>query len=538
MKFLLFVFLLPLMSFSQFLSTKEDSLRGSITKERVWWDVVEYRLDITPDISNKKIKGKNDIFFKAISNSLKMQLDLQRPMKIDSVLFEGKKLLVESLKDVWYVSMPSLPVCDSIYQLSVYFSGVPQEAKLAPWDGGWVWSIDDLGRPFVSVACQGLGASSWYPCKDHQSDEPNRGAEITLRSRNNMIGVSNGRLISNELSEDFNRITKWKVINPINNYNIIPSFGYFKSFSEIYKGEKGPLDCQYWVLDYDLEKAKDQFLQVTKMLSCFEYWFGPYPFYEDSYKIIQAPFLGMEHQSGIAYGNGFSNGYKLRDLSESGWGLKWDFILVHESGHEWFGNSITSKDIADMWVHEAFTNYSEVLFTECEYGKMAGQEYLVGLRHNILNDKPIIGEFDVHNQGSSDMYYKGSNMLHMIRQLVKDDEEFRLMLREMNKKFYHQTVSGVEVEDFINNYFSLDFSKVFNQYLRTVDVPVFEYQLLENKIKYRWSNCIEGFDMSYRNNNGVLLNCSTDWITVENNKGVDYFIPNDNFYVKKRKVID
>ena len=538
MKFLLFVFLLPLMSFGQFLSTKEDSLRGSITKERVWWDVVEYRLDITPDISNKKIKGQNDILFKTISNSLKMQLDLQKPMKIDSVLFEGKKLLVESLKDVWYVSMPSLPVCDSIYQLSVYFSGVPQEAKLAPWDGGWVWSIDDLGRPFVSVACQGVGASSWYPCKDHQSDEPDRGAEITLRSRNNLLGVSNGRLISNELSEDFNRITKWKVKNPINNYNIIPSFGYFKSFSEIYKGEKGPLDCQYWVLDYDLEKAKDQFLQVTKMLSCFEYWFGPYPFYEDSYKIIQAPFLGMEHQSGIAYGNGFSNGYKLRDLSESGWGLKWDFILVHESGHEWFGNNITSKDIADMWVHEAFTNYSEVLFTECEYGKMAGQEYLVGLRHNILNDKPIIGEFDVHNQGSSDMYYKGSNMIHIIRQLVNDDEKFRLMLREMNKKFYHQTVSGVEVEDFINNYFSLDFSKVFNQYLRTVDVPVFEYQLLENKIKYRWSNCIEGFDMSYRNNSGVLIKCSTDWVTVENNKWGDYFMPNDNFYVKKRKVID
>ena len=535
MKSLLITLFLPFISFTQFF-TPEDTLRGSITKERAWWDVLEYQLEIKPDISNKKIKGSNQIYFMKVGEVDRMQLDLQYPMKIDSVIFQNQLLKTERQKNVYYVNFSKNNLSDSVNNITVYFSGQPHEAKQAPWDGGWVWKTDAKGRPFVSVACQGLGASAWYPCKDHQSDEPENGAEITLHSRNDLIGVSNGRLVLNELTEDFERITKWKVKNPINNYNIIPSFGYYTSFSEVYEGENGALDCEYWVLDYELEKAKLQFQQVPKMLACFEHWFGPYPFYDDGYKIIQAPFLGMEHQSGIAYGNHFENGYKMRDLSESGWGLKWDFILIHESGHEWFGNNITSKDIADMWIHEAFTNYSEVLFTECEFGLKAGQEYSIGLRHNIVNDKPIIGEYHVHDQGSGDMYYKGSNMLHTIRQIVKDDEKFRLMLREINHYFYHQTVTSEEVETFINEFFNINFDVVFDQYLRTVDVQIFEYKLENGTLKYRWANCVEGFDMSFRNTNGDLVKCSTNWSIVHNVKELSDFIPNENFYIQKRKL--
>ena len=536
MKAIIIFIFIPIISYSQVFFTSEDTLRGSNTKARAWWDVLEYRLDITPDISNKKIKGTNLIFFKALDTFSIMQLDLQKPMKIDSAIFNEKRLTIKSIKNVWLLDFTNLDIVSDIHKLTVYFSGTPHEAKLAPWDGGWVWSTDELGRPFVSVACQGLGASVWYPCKDYQADEPDKGAEIILRSRNDLIGVSNGRLISNILQDNQKRITKWKVENPINNYNIVPSFAYYTHYSEVFEGEKGALDCEYWVLDYELEKAKKQFTQVPKMLTCFEYWFGPYPFYEDGYKIIQAPFLGMEHQSGIAYGNGFENGYKFRDLSESGWGLKWDFILVHESGHEWFGNNITSKDIADMWIHEAFTNYSEVLYTECEFGLKAGQEYAIGLRHNIKNDKPILGSYGVNNQGSGDMYYKGSNMLHIIRQIVNDDEKFRLMLRAMNRKFYHQTVTTIDIEMFINDFLKLNFTSVFDQYLRTVDVPIFEYKLENKELKFRWSNCIAGFNMSFRNIKGELIHCDTVWTTINSVNDIMDYLPNDNFYVTKRKL--
>jgi len=535
MKSILILLFIPFISFGQFF-TPEDSLLGSITKERAWWDVLEYKLEIKPDFSNKKIKGSNQIYFKTVGKVDRMQLDLQKPMKIDSVIFKNELLKIERIKDVYYIDFSENSLLDSFNKFTVYFSGTPHEAKLAPWDGGWVWKTDGKGRPFVSVACQGLGASSWYPCKDHQSDEPDNGAEIILHSRNDLIGVANGRLVSNELTEDFRRVTKWKVQNPINNYNIVPTFGYFTSFSEVYEGENGSLDCQYWVLDYELEKAKEQFKQVPKMLACFEHWFGPYPFYVDGYKLVQSPYLGMEHQSAIAYGNGFENGYKGKDLSESSWGLKWDFIIVHESGHEWFGNNVTSKDIADMWIHEAFTNYSEVLFTECQYGKQAGNEYLIGLRHNIKNDKPIIGKYGLHDEGSGDMYYKGSSLIHIIRQLMNDDEKFKAMLQAINKTFWHQTVTTEQIEQFIIDFSGLKLETVFHQYLRTVDVPIFEYEIIGDVLKYHWVNCKKDFEMSVRLNNGLWVECTTSYRQLSYSGSMEDFLPSTNFYVRTRKL--
>ena len=346
----------------------------------------------------------------------------------------------------------------------------------------------------MSVACQGLGASVWYPCKDHQSDEPDRGATISITVADTLVAVANGRLISTSSKNGLSTYT-WGVVNPINNYNIIPYIGKYVHWQEVFPGEKGNLNCDYWVLDYELDQAKLQFQQVSKMLKCFEHWFGPYPFYEDGYKLVQSPHLGMEHQSAVAYGNKFENGYLGKDLSQTGWGLKWDFIIVHESGHEWFGNNITTKDLADMWVHEGFTNYSETIFTTCEFGVEAGNDYVVGTRKRTRNDRPIIAAYGVNDEGSGDMYYKGGNLLHTVRQVINNDEKFRLMLREINSKFYHQTVTSQQIESFISSYSGIDFSKTFDQYLRDIKIPELEYKIEKNILSFRWTNCIPGFDL-------------------------------------------
>jgi aminopeptidase N len=351
----------------------------------------------------------------------------------------------------------------------------------------------------MSAACQGLGASVWYPCKDHQSDEPDQGASLAITVPDSLSAIGNGRLKEKKSNGNGTSTWVWEVKDPINNYNIIPYIGKYTNWTDTYNGEKGKLDCSYWVLDYNVEKAKKQFgRDVHPMLKAFEYWFGPYPFYEDGFKLVESPHLGMEHQSAVAYGNQYRDGYLGMDLSHTGWGLKWDFIIIHESGHEWFANNITTKDIADMWVHEGFTAYSETLFTEYYYGKEAGRDYVIGTRAEMENDKPVIGPYGVNKEGSGDMYYKGSNMLHTIRQVINDDSLFRQILRGLNKTFYHQTVTSKQVEEYFSKNRKEDLSKIFDQYLRTKNVPVLEWKITGDRISYRWANCVKGFNMPVR----------------------------------------
>ncbi|HVE62090.1 MAG TPA: M1 family metallopeptidase, partial [Chitinophagaceae bacterium] len=412
-------------------ASRQDSLRGTITKERAWWNVLKYDITVTPDFVNRSITGKNEISF-FDSGGYTMQIDLQQPMEIDSAVLENKKIDFKREGNVfWFYirdSAKTYRIKPGIKGLTIYFHGVPRPALNAPWDGGWIWKKDEKGRPWISVACQGLGASVWYPCKDHQSDEPDKGASITVTIPDTLVAVANGKLKNKNAKNGLASYT-WEVKNPINNYNIVPYIGKYVNYTETFNGEKGKLNCSYWVLDYNLEKAKKQFEQVTPTLKAFEHWFGPYPFYEDGFKLVESPHLGMEHQSAVAYGNKFKNGYLGSDLSGTGQGLKWDFIIVHETGHEWFGNNITTKDIADMWVHEGFTNYSETLFMEYNFTKQDAYEYVRGLRKKIQNNKPIIGEYGVNKEGSGDMYYKGANMLHTIRQVICDDKKFREILR-------------------------------------------------------------------------------------------------------------
>lgn len=476
--------------------TREDTLLGSNHAYRSWWDVKGYNLTIKPDYKSKTLFGNNKIEYSVIEQSTLMQLDLQEPMMIDSIFFDDNK--INSFKkenNRWILALEN-QVKNTRHVLNIFFSGKPKVAKNPPWDGGWVWKKDSLGNPWMSVACQGNGPSIWYPCKDLQSDEPDNATLLNIIVPDTLIGIGNGRLVKKEkLDNGFDKYT-WLVINPINNYNIIPYIGKYTLLHDSIEGEKGRLITDYWVLNYHKQKAIAHLkLNVTKTIKCFEHWFGPYAFYEDSYKIVEAPYLGMEHQSNVAYGNYYLNGYAGRDLSNTGWGLKWDFIVVHESGHEWFGNNITASDVADNWIHEGFTSYAEVLFTECEFGTEAGNDYCEGVKKSINNDVPIIGKYGLHKEGSGDMYNKGSQVVHMIRQLINDDEKFRLLLRDMNQLFYHKTVSSKEVEKFIIEKTDLDLISLFNQYLRTTQIPTLEYKIINNTLFYRYSNCIDLFNM-------------------------------------------
>lgn len=514
--------------------TRGDTLRGSLTPERAWWDVAHYNLNLRFDFNKRSIEGYNIISFDIISTPVReMQIDLQLGLEIDSVLYEGRKLAFRRDENAYFIAVSSLPPHVTKAAIAVYYHGIPRPALHPPWDGGMIWSKDEKGNPWITVACQGLGASVWYPCKDYQGDEPDS-ASLSMTVPDTLMAVANGRLREKVSNGDGTTTYTWAVTSPINNYNLVPYIGKYAHWHEDYHGEEGNLDCDFWVMEYNLDKAKQQFKQVFQMLQCFEYWFGPYPFYEDGYKLVETPHLGMEHQSAVAYGNRFANGYMGTDLSETGWGLKWDFIIVHESAHEWFGNNITAKDIADMWVHESFTNYAETIFVDCEYGVEAGNDYVIGTRKRILNDKPIEGPYGVNQQGSGDMYYKGGNLVHIIRQVMNNDSSFRMMLRGMNKTFYHQTVTGRQIEEYINNTSGIDFSKVFDQYVRGVKVPVLEYQVKKNRLSYRWTNCVSGFNMPLKIDFGGVkwIYPEEKWKTLKINKGEKGELSVDrNFYI-------
>lgn len=517
--------------------TKQDTIRGSITPERAWWDLTYYHLDIKVDPENKFISGKNTITYKVLKSDSIMQIDLQSPMKLLKAIQNGKELKVRHEGNAHFISLVENQNIDDINSVEVYYEGHPREAVNAPWDGGISWKKDKNGKDFIASSCQGLGASVWWPCKDHMYDEV-EGMKISVNVPSHLTNVSNGRLILVERIGD-TKTFHWEVKSPINNYGVNINIGDYANFSEVYDGQGGNLDLDYYVLSYNLEKAKEQFKQVPMMLKAFEHWFGQYPFYRDSFKLVEAPYLGMEHQSSVTYGNGYQNGYLGNDLSGTGWGLKFDFIIIHESGHEWFANNITNKDIADMWIHESFTAYSESLYLDYHFGKEAGAEYVIGTRANIQNDSPLIGQYNVNNEGSGDMYYKGANMLHTLRQLVKDDDVWRKILHKMNVKFYHQTVTTQQIENFLSYETTIDLSAFFNQYLRTTKIPVLEYSINKKVLKYRWTNCVEGFEMPIQikiNDEDQWISPKAEWNTLTLDSKIENIEVDIDFYVETKKI--
>ncbi len=535
--FYLFLFIMCNVSIAQNFS-RQDTLRGSITPERAWWDLQHYALSVEVFPEEKSIKGVNTISYTVLESYNVMQIDLQKPMKIEKITQNEKELSFTSEGSAHFIQLKEKQKIGKKNSLTIHFSGTPRVARNPPWDGGFTWQKDSNGNHFIANSNQGIGSSIWWPNKDHPADEPDEGVILEITAPKNLVAVGNGRFV--DVKEFDTKITWiWKVVNPINNYGINVNLGDYVRFSEVYEGENGLLDLDYWVLRENEEKAKEQFKQVPLMMKAFEHWFGPYPFYEDSFKLVEVPYLGMEHQSSVTYGNRYGNGYLGRDLSQSGWGLKFDFIIIHEAGHEWFANNITNKDVADMWLHEGFTAYSENLYLDYHFGKQASREYVIGTRQLIQNDIPVIGKYNVNNEGGIDMYYKGANILHTLRQLLEDDEKWRSILRGLNKDFYHQTVTSQQVEEYISEKSGIDLTEFWQQYLRTTMIPKVEYKIVENQLSFRYTNIIEKFDMPVImivNGKEEWIFPTSEWKTKEFKTAIESARIKADFYIESAKV--
>ncbi|MFQ5537578.1 MAG: M1 family metallopeptidase [Gemmatimonadota bacterium] len=478
-----------------------DTLRGANGPARAWWDVTFYDLSVRVSPADSSVAGSNRITYRVLARGREMQIDLQRPMRLDSVVLSGAEANALALRqdgNAWFVSLPAVQMPGEHHTVTAYFHGRPTVAVRPPWDGGLQWVRDAEGRPWIATSNQGLGASVWWPNKDLQAEEPDS-QRISVTVPTGLTDVSNGRLRAVTENRDGTTTYEWFVSNPINNYSVAVNAGAYAHWSESFDGEDGGLTLDFWPLEENLERARAQWSQVPSVLRCFESWFGPYPFYGDGFKLVEVPYLGMEHQSAVAYGNGYMNGYRGTDLSGTGFGLQWDFIIVHESAHEWWGNNITAADIAENWIHEGFAAYAESLYTECLTGSVeAGAAYVRGTRARIVNDRPVIGVLGVNDDGGSDKYYKGSNLLHMLRQLVNDDTRWRSILRGLNEEFRHSIVPSPWVEGYISRESGMDLGVVFDQYLRTTQIPVLEWQMNGRLLSYRWADTLHGFAMPVR----------------------------------------
>lgn len=512
--------------------TRKDSLHGGLRLERTCYDVSYYDLNVQINPEEKSIQGFNEISFDVVENNSRIQIDLFENMNVDSIVYNSKKLKFKREFNAVFIDFEHVLFKNSSQKIRFYYSGKPIIAKRAPWDGGFVFTKDDNGKDWIGVAVQGTGASLWYPCKDSQTDEPDLGATIKVSVPTGLMNVSNGRLLASEDLQNGYTRWDWEVKNPINNYNLIVNIGDYVHFGENYNG----LDLDYYVLRQNEAKARKQFEQVKPMMDCFQSKFGPYPFANDGYKLVETPYLGMEHQSAVAYGNKYVNGYLGNDLSGTGNGLLFDFIIIHESGHEWFGNSITSKDVADMWIHEGFTCYTESVFLECQYGYKVAQEYINGLKRNVDNDIPIIGQYGVGNEGSGDMYYKGALMLNTIRHIIDNDEKWWQLLLNFSNRFKHQIIDQQTVVDFFNKESGINFTPVFDQYLRKVKIPRLEYKINKKQLACRWIADVPDFQMPVDitiSGKKIRLTPTTQWhnskIKIKNLSTVK--VLKDNFFI-------
>ena len=492
-------------------TTRRDTLQGGLRFERTCFDVQRYNLDIQVLPRTKKIEGNNEIIFKVVDNTSKIQIDLFENMQIDSIVWNTKKLTYKREFDAVFVKFPSELPKGSTQNIKIYYQGNPKVAKNAPWDGGFVFSTDTKKQPWIGVAVQGTGASLWYPVKDTQTDEPDNGASVKVAVPDGLMNVSNGRFLGSEkLANNFTR-WDWEVKNPINTYNITLNIGDYVHIHDNHNG----LDLDYYVLRENEEKARKHFEDDVKpMLDCFQSKFGKYPFWEDGYKLVETPYLGMEHQSAVAYGNKYKKGYMGFDMSGTGVGMKFDYITIHETGHEWFGNSITSKDIADMWIHEGFTTYTETVFVECTQGYDAAMKYINGQSKNVRNDKPIIGQFGVNREGSGDMYYKGSLLLNTLRHIVNNDTKWWAILLKYSETYKKQIIDTPTVIAFFNAETGRNLTPIFNQYLNYKSIPQLEIKGYKNRFQYRWKTEEPNFEMPVDimiGDKKVRLNATNEW---------------------------
>lgn len=514
--------------------TLRDSLQGGLRKERTCYNVLRYDLAIEVFPDEKKIAGYNEITFKTVDFTNKIQLDLFENMQIDSITLDNEKLNYTRKFDAVFIDFKANLTKDNTYKLKFFYHGKPLEAKNAPWDGGFVWKKDKKGKPFIGVAVQGTGASLWYPVKDNQSDEPDNGASVKVTVPQGLINVSNGVFMAREDLYNDRVSYLWEVKNPINNYNIVINIADYVNIEDSFND----LKINYYVLRENEFKARKHFEEVKPMLACFESKFGPYPFKDDSFKLVETPYLGMEHQSAIAYGNQYKKGYLGQDLSSTGIGILFDYITIHESAHEWFGNSITSIDIADMWIHESFTTYAESVFVECNYGYEKAQQYINGQKRLVANEKPVVGTFGVNfKTGNSDMYYKGALMLNTIRHVVNNDELWWKLLKDFSLNFKHKIIEKKDVVKYFSDYLKMDLSSIFDHYLLKNKIPILEIKYNRKNLEYRWKNTDENFsmpiDVTLNNGNNLRVLPTNEWQKL---KEKDIIISKNKFFIDINKL--
>ena len=477
----------------QALVHKQENIQwGAPDKYRSNNDLLTYDLSIKVNPGKKFITGNNIIRFMMLKDDDMIRIDLYQNLAIDKILHQGKSLKFERELNAVYISFPSTLKNASTHEIDFHYSGQPIAKGRF---GCFTFNKDDQGFDWINTACQGVGSMVWWPNKDQQSDEV-ESMIMRVSVPSALKDISNGRLIAtNEKGNGYTEYV-WQTLNPINNYSVSLNIGNYVHFGE----KLDNLTLDYYVLEQDLAKAKKQFKQVKPMMVTYQKYFGEYPFIEDGYKLIQAPYTGMEHQSAITYGNGFQNGYTRNDNSMGDWtgvgiSLKFDFIIIHESGHEWFGNSLTSYDFSDAWIHEGWCTYAEAVYVEDQFGYDDAIKYLNGYKNKVANKFPMIGPPSVSHWPTSDIYFKGTLFINTLRHIINDDDKWWAGVKAFTTTFKKSQLNTADVLNFFNGYFDDDFEKIFDQYLYFNEIPTLMISYEENKLMYRWKSNVEGFDM-------------------------------------------
>ena len=513
--------------------TRYDMLRGAYGPFRANNDLLYYHLDIRVDPENKTISGKNTIRFRMLKEGNRIQIDLTDQLNVDKILFGTTPLKYERDTGAVFIDFPQMLHAGQTYSIDFYYSGHPPETGRF---GAFTFKKDAAGHTWINTACEGTGASIWWPDKDQWRDEV-QDMDISVAIPNGLTDVSNGHFVrKTDLGDGYTR-WDWHVSYPINNYDVSLNIGDYVHWSD----KLGTLPLDYYVLPEDLEKAKVQFAQVKGMLEAYQHYFGPYPFAKDGYKLIEAPYAGMEHQSAVTYGNLFKNGYYGRDWTGVGISTRFDFIIIHESGHEWFGNSITAVDPADMWIHEGWTTYLESLYVEYRWGKADAIKYLSGVKPKIYNLRPIVAESGVNADPTEDQYFKGALMLNTLRSIVNDDAKWFALIHDFNQHFKYQNISTDDVIAYFNAHTGINLTPVFNQYLRRAHIPRLELLFGEapGMVMYKWDAQEAGFAMPVRvgsPDHWQILRPTRTWQWMQSPLSKDQFqVATDLYYVDVNK---